>query len=164
MARKIQNAPDAEELHRAKELRDKATTIAEYRMALVIILIAEHGFDATQAANALGKSRRTILRDRIGIRNPDGAAKKTKGGRKNFSMTLEEECEFLSQWLETAITGGVTVATIHAVLEKKLGRTTPLSTTYRLLARHGWRKANIDHPRLDPRWLPDEEFKTEVSQ
>ena len=35
-----------EEIQRAKQLRDQATTIAEYRKALSVILAAEHGLDA----------------------------------------------------------------------------------------------------------------------
>ena len=45
--------------------------------------------------------------------------------------------------------GVLTVLPIHAALVEKLGRPVPLSTTYRLLARHGWRKVAPDtkHPK-----------------
>ena len=83
-------------------------------------------------------------------------------------MTLEEEREFLAQWDAQAIQGGVlTVPPIHAALVKKLGHDIPMATTYRLLARHGWRKVQPDtkHPKSAPdaqegkknsrkRWLP----------
>ena len=32
------------------------------------------------------------------------------------------------------------VPPIHEALEKRLGRSVPASTVYRMLARHGWRK------------------------
>ena len=68
-------------------------------------------------------------------------------------MTIEDEQKFLSQWQMQAEIGGVlTVPPIHAALVKRLGRDIPMSTTYRLLARHGWRKVQPDtkHPKSDP--------------
>jgi len=64
--------------------------------------------------------------------------------------------------------GLLTVPPIHAALVEKLGYDIPLATTYRLLARHGWRKVQTDakHLKGDPaaqqkfkknsrkRWLP----------
>ena len=167
MARTIYIHPD--EVQKAKQLRDQASTMAEYRKALSVILVAEHGFDADRAADALGISRRTVFRDRDKIRNQNDSCKKTWGGRRNASMTIEEEREFLAQWSTQAIQGGVlTVPPIHAALVEKLGHDLPLATTYRLLARHGWRKVQPDtkHPKSDPasqdefkknspkRWLP----------
>ncbi len=75
-------------------------------------------------------------------------------------MTIEEERVFLYQWQEQATRGGVlTVPPIHAALIERLGHTIPLSTTYRLLARHGWRKVQPDtkHPKSDP--AAQDEFK-----
>lgn len=53
----------------------------------------------------------------------------------------------------------LTVPPIHAALMKRLGRDVPLSTTYGLLARHGWRKVQPDtkRPNRDPAW--QDEFK-----
>ena len=82
------------------------------------------------------------------------------GGRRHCSMTIEEEREFLAQWIEKATIGGVlTVPPIHAALMKRLGRDIPMSTTYRLLARHNWRKVQPDtkHPKSDP--AVQDEFK-----
>jgi transposase len=158
MARKICISPD--DVQKAKQLRDKATTVSEYRKALSVILVAEYGFDADRTADALGTSRRTVFRDRINIRNQDDTSKSTWGGRRNSSMTIEEEQEFLSQWQEQATRGGVlTVPPIHAALIERLGHAIPLSTTYRLLARHGWRKVQPDtkHPKSDP--AAQDEFK-----
>ena len=75
-------------------------------------------------------------------------------------MTLEEEQEFLRNWEVKAIEGGVlSVPPIHAALVERLGRSIPMSTTYRLLARHGWRKVQPDtkHPKSKPEI--QEEFK-----
>jgi hypothetical protein len=75
-------------------------------------------------------------------------------------MTIDEEREFLAQWIDKATIGGVlTVPPIHAALVKRLGRDIPMSTTYRLLARHNWRKVQPDtkHPKSDP--ALQDEFK-----
>ena len=158
MARKTRIDPL--EVQKAKQLRDQATTVSEYRKALSMILVVEYGFDADRTAEALGTSRRTVFRDRSNIRNQDDTPKRTWGGRRNSSMTIEEEREFLSHWQEQATRGGVlTVPPIHAALVERLGHTIPLSTTYRLLARHGWRKVQPDtkHPKSDP--AAQDEFK-----
>jgi len=132
-------------------------------------MVAELGLDADGAAEILGISRRTIFRNRSHICSQEDTQKNSWGGRRHCSMTPEEESEFLAQWQEKATLGGVlTVPPIHASLVEHLGHDTPLSTTYRLLARHGWRKVQPDtkHPKSDPslqdefkknflkRWLP----------
>lgn len=149
-----------EEIQRAKQLRDQAATITAYRKALSVILVAEHGLNAEQAADILGTSRRTVFRNRDSIRNQDDTSQKTWGGRRRCSMTLEQEREFLAQWEQRATEGGVlSVLPIHAALVERLGHDTTLSTTYRLLARHGWRKVQPDtkHPKSDP--AKQDEFK-----
>jgi hypothetical protein len=75
-------------------------------------------------------------------------------------MTIEQEQEFLGQWEDKATEGGVlSVLPIHAALIERLGHNIPLSTTYRLLSRHGWRKVHPDtkHPKSDP--VRQDEFK-----
>ena len=44
MARTVQYS--IEEIQRAKQLRDQAATIADYRKALSVILVTEHGLSA----------------------------------------------------------------------------------------------------------------------
>lgn len=158
MARK--NKIHVEDIQMAKQLRDQATTVAEYRKALSLILTAELNLDADKTADLLGTSRRTIFRDRGNIRNQGDTSKNSWGGRRHCTMTIEEEREFLAQWLEKATVGGVlTVPPIHAAMVERLGRKIPMSTTYRLLARHGWRKVQPDtkHPKSDP--ALQDEFK-----
>ncbi|MFH1235487.1 MAG: winged helix-turn-helix domain-containing protein [Parcubacteria group bacterium] len=164
MARQIQIS--IEEIQRAKQLRDQATTVAEYRKALSVLLPAELSIDADLTAELLGTSRRTVFRDRGRIRSQDDTAKSSWGGRRHCSMTVEEEREFLTQWEAKATVGGVlTVPPIHAALVEHLGHDTPMSTTYRLLARHGWRKVQPDtkHPKSDPA-LQDEFKKNSPKQ
>ena len=149
-----------EELRQAKQLRDQAASMADYRKALSVILVGELGLTAEHVSDILGISRRTVFRDRDNIRSQDDTAKKSWGGRRHCAMTVEEEREFLAQWEKLATVGGVlTVPPIHAALVERLGHNTPMSTTYRLLARHGWRKVQPDtkHPKSDP--ALQDEFK-----
>lgn len=158
MARTYRFKP--EEIQQAKQKRDQASDISEYRSALSVLLIAECGLNADQAAETLGVSRRTVFRNKANICNQNDTPKKTWGGRRNSVLTIDEEKEFLSQWQDQATAGGVlTVPPIHAALIARLGYSIPISTTYRLLTRHGWRKVQPDtkHPKSDP--AKQEEFK-----
>jgi transposase len=149
-----------EEIVRAKQLRDSAQSIAEFQKALSVILAAELGLAADRTADILGTSRRTVFRHRDNIRNQDDSSPRSWGGRRRCCMSLEEEREFLSEWEAKASEGGVlTVPPIHAALVKRLGYDAPMSTSYRLLARHGWRKVQPDtkHPKGDP--VKQDEFK-----
>ncbi len=155
-----------EEIERAKQMRDKSMSINQYRKALSVILIGKLGLTADLVSEILGVSRRTIFRSRGDIRNQGVTANKPWGGRRHCSMTVEEEKEFLSKWENLAAGGGVlTVPPIHAALVERLGHDVPMSTTYRLLSRHGWRKIQPDtkHPKSDPS-LQDEFKKNSPKQ
>ena len=148
------------EIARARQLRDKATTVMELRKALSVLLVFEAGLDAIQTAEILGISERTVFRNRGSIRNQDERRRNTWGGRRHYSMTIEEERDFLRIWETKANEGGVlSVPPIHAALVERLGHSISVSTTYRLLARHGWRKVQPDtkHPKSKP--MVQEEFK-----
>lgn len=158
MARKAQFSD--EEVTRARQLRDKATTVIELRKALSVLLGAEAGLEANLTSEVLGISERTVFRNRRSISHQDERKGSTWGGRRHYSMTIAEERDFLRPWEAIANKGGVlSVPPIHAALVKKLGRAIPISTTYRLLARHGWRKVQPDtkHPKSQP--VTQEEFK-----
>lgn len=158
MARRAQFSN--EEIIRMRELRDKATTAMELGKALSVLLVADAGLDANQTSKILGISERTVFRNRSSFRHQDERRRNTWGGRRHFRMTIEEEQDFLRIWESKADEGGVlSVPPIHAALVERLGRSIPISTTYRLLARHGWRKVQPDtkHPKSKP--AVQEEFK-----
>ena len=149
-----------EKIARARQLRDKAKTVMELRKALSVLLVSETGLDAIQTSEILGISVRTVFRNRGSIRNQDESRRNTWGGRRHYSMTIKEEQDFLHTWEAKANEGGVlSVPPVHAALMETLGRSIPMSTTYRLLARHGWRKVQPDtkHPKSKPEI--QEEFK-----
>ena len=149
-----------EEVARARQLRDKSATALELRKALSILLATEAGLSTDITAETLGISKRTVLRHRSELGKPEKKAGSTWGGRRHYRMTLDEESEFLRPWEAKAMEGGVlSVPPVHAALVARLGRSVAISTTYRLLARHGWRKVQPDtkHPKSDR--MSQEEFK-----
>src|SRR3972149_10830322 len=128
-----------EEIMKARQLREQATTAKDLRKALSVLLFAEVGLDADKTSEILGISERTVFRNRGSVRHQDERNQNTWGGRRHYGMTLEEEQKFLRNWEVKAIEGGVlSVPPIHASLVERLGRSIPMSTTYRLLARHCW--------------------------
>ena len=146
------------ELAKARQLRDQAKTALELRKALSVILVAEGGLDTSKTAGILRISERTVFRNQENIRNQKKNTLNTWGGRRRYTMTVEEEREFLRDWESKATEGGVlSVPPIHAALVGKIGRIIPISTTYRLLARHGWRKVQPDtkHPKSAPKLQED---------
>jgi len=158
MARKATFTDD--EITKARQMRDEASTARDLRKALSVLLVAEAGLDANEASNVLGTSGRTVFRNRASIRHQDQEKRTTWGGRRRYGMALDEEREFLHGWETKAAEGGIlSVPPIHAALVQRLGHSVPISTTYRLLARHGWRKVHPDtkHPKNQPG--VQEEFK-----
>jgi transposase len=148
------------ELEQALKLRDDASSVAEFRKAMSVILSAKLGLDADVASELLGTSRSTIFRNRSKIRKQGDTMNKSWGGRRRCSMSLAEECKFLASFHAEASAGGILSAPlIHVALIKNLGRVTSPSTTYRMLARHGWRKVQPDtkHPKSNQ--VAQEEFK-----
>lgn len=149
-----------DELEQARQLRDQAKTATELRKALSVLLTTELNLGTGQAAEILGVSQRTLFRNRSSFRNQGTQSRNSWGGRRRFCLTIEQEREFLAQWESMATAGGVlSVPPIHAALVERLGQDIPMSTTYRLLARHGWRKVQPDtkHPKSDP--VGQAEFK-----
>ena len=96
-----------EDLHKAMKLRDDATTVAEFRNALSVILPAILGLDAATVSELLGTSRSTPFRDCNKIRHQGDTPKEAWGGRRRCSLTLEEERAFLAPFEADAGTGGI---------------------------------------------------------
>ena len=141
------------QLEIARNIRDKAQSAFEVTKALSILLPGELKLNTKDAARLLGISERTLFRYQSDIRNQVTYPKASWGGRRNAHLSIEEEEAFLSPWVSQAEQGGVlTVPPIHCALMDRLGESISISTTYRMLARHGWRKVEPDtrHPKSDP--------------
>jgi dienelactone hydrolase len=78
--------------------------------------------------------------------------------RNRASATLEREAKILDEVLRGAAHGAVLVVPqLKPKIEARLGKPLALSSVYRMLARHGWRKLAPDtrHPDGDPQARED---------
>ena len=147
---------DARLIEHARALATRAETADDLRCALAVLLPALLNATLEQTATALGVGRATVGRYQAKVRGRlthPAQLPAQWGGRRRAAMSWEEEQEFLEPWAEQAADGGMlTVAPLRAALAQRLGHPVTHSVVYRLLARHGWRKAAPDtrHPKSDP--------------
>ena len=161
MARKARGEKD---LAWAREIVATARSVDELRHAQAILLPLELGLSLEQTALAIGRSisltcklRNRKRRERA---NEIPVKKQKRELRNRATTTLTREAALLDQVLAQAASGGVVVVPhLKPAFEKALGRKIALSTLYRMLARHDWRKLAPDtaHPKGDPERR--EEFK-----
>ena len=156
----------------AQQQCDEAQTAKDLRKALAVLLPANLGVSQERAAEVLGIGVATVKRYQgAAYRQAHGLGEPPPGGggRRNETIPLELEKDFLALWAQRAETGGIVlVQQLREDLQRQAGRRIPMYTMYRILARHGWRKVAPDtkHPKGDPtareafkktsapRWLP----------
>ena len=133
-----------------------ATTIEQLRQAQAVVLPLCYGMSLKQTAEAIGMSRGWTCRLRnqfIAGRTVDDRGTAARGGRRRENFSPEQEAAFLKPFLESARAGEIlVVGQIKQQLETELGRKLALSSVYKLLHRHNWRKLAPDkrHPQSDP--------------
>lgn len=146
-------AGGAEHVEAAYALLHNAKTADELRLAQAVLLPLELGLSIEQTARSIGRSSKTTcaMRTRF-ARIASGcmdAPRSKRELRNRAHAELGEEARILDEALRQAETGSVvTIPHIKPFIEEKLGRSIALSTVYRMLARHGWRKLAPDtqHP------------------
>lgn len=150
MARK---ASGIDQLVSARELLRTAKTAAELRAAQAVLLPLELEMSIEETAKAIGRSIRWTcsMRTRYGrvARGEENAPRMKRDLRNRAIATLEQEAQILDEVLAEGAQGGVVVVPpLKEKIEKRLGKRVALSTIYRMLARHGWRKLAPDtaHP------------------
>lgn len=153
MARK---AGGADQVALARELLRTAKTAEELRAAQAVILPLELGLSLEQTAKVIGRSVSATCRLRSRYckvaRQEEAAPRPKRELRNRAKATLEQEARILDEVLTGAMRGGVVVVPpLKGEIEKRLGKPVALSTIYRMLARHGWRKLAPDtaHPQGD---------------
>lgn len=156
-------ATGREFIEAAKEQIASTKSADALRAAQALLLPLEFGLSLEQTAAAIGlsKSRTGKLRTRFQRIETGAEQPRTKKGLRNHArMTLDEEAKFLAPFIDKARNAGIIIVPpLKAELERHLGRSVALSTVYRLLQRHGWRKLAPDkqHPQSDP--VAGEEWK-----
>jgi len=140
----------------AKELLHSAKTADELRQAQAVLLPLALGLSMQQTAQAIGRSvgRTCTLRTRfLAIREGRRTVPRSKHDLRNrATVSLEEEARILEQVLTDATEGQVVVVPqIKPLIDERLGTKLSLSSIYRMLYRHGWRKLAPDttHPQGD---------------
>jgi len=150
-------ASGVECIEAARKLFKSARTAEELRMAQAVLLPLEMGLSLEETARIIGRSKGATCNMRIRFvqisagQRPASRSKRTL--RNRAKADLERERQILDETLHESATGGVVVVfQLKPVVEAKLGKTMALSTLYRMLARHGWRKLalNTQHPQGDP--------------
>jgi len=132
-----------------------AKTVGALRRIQAIYFRARYKDTAEQVAFRTGLSLQTVRNLHSAWRRKGEAALeiKSKGGRWRENLTIEEERTLLLAHRRQAERGGILeVSRIHRACEEALGEKQALSTTYRMLHRHGWRKIapRPKHPKGDP--------------
>ena len=150
-------AGGASELDWARDQVAKARSADELRQAQAILLPLELGLSLADTALAIGRSLSLTCKLRNRRRREQAKEipiRKRKSALRNRAVsTLEREAALIDEVLVEAASGGVVVIPrVKPAFELALGREIALSTLYRMLARHGWRKLAPDtaHPQGDP--------------
>lgn len=158
------HATGANHVEAARELLRSARTAQEMRVAQAVLLPLELGMSLEQTAKAIGRSVSATcsMRTRfVKILRGEVTPPRSKRELRNRAHAkLEREEAILDEVLADAAAGGVIVIPrLKPAIEARLGKTVALSSVYRMLARHGWRKLSPDtrHPQGDP--VAREEWK-----
>lgn len=151
MARPVNGIEHIEEARRAVI---EAKTVEELRAAQSVLLPLEFGLNLEQTSLAIGRSKgyTSVIRNRYcRIASNEQSPPRSKRSLRNRAyLTKAQEKELIEAVFAEAEQGGVLVIPpLHEAVCKQLGQTVSLSTVYRLLHRHGWRKVVPDtqHPK-----------------
>ena len=155
-------ASGEEQAEWARELLTTAKTAEELRQAQAILLPLELGLSLAQTALAIGRSvsatcklRNRPRREAAGELTPK---KRKRELRNRAAANLERERAILDKILTGSAQGGVIVIpALKPAFERALGKPVALSTLYRIVARHGFRKLAPDtaHPQGNPQARKD---------
>ena len=137
----------SEVLELAKEAVQKAKTPNELRMAQAVLIPGLLGVPDRTVGEIIGRSRVTVVQLRKKFTTYKQSQDRNWGGRRYGYMTVEQERQFISLFLEKASQGDILVVSeIHQAFEAQVGHKVAQSTIYRMLDRHNWRTI-IPRPR-----------------
>ena len=135
---------DAAAVARLSERLKATRDLHEYQRIQCVLMRLTLGCSATDIALVLGWAPTTVhtIHSRW-ARDGDAVFDlRPKGGRRNENMSTDEEAQLVAPYLARGrATGSLPMDELQRAYEARVGRPTALSTIYRLLNRHGWRKA-----------------------
>jgi transposase len=127
-----------------EEFAARACSKAEFRRFLCVWLRVEGGMSAAGISGVVKWSAHTVrvVQRRFIESGVASFADGRRGRRTPPRMSFREEEAFLAEFAGGAAEASVLAAgEIRAAWEARLGRPVHKSTLYRMLERHGWRKA-----------------------
>lgn len=137
----------SEVLQLATEAAEKAKTSDDLRMAQAVLIPGLFDIPDRVTGQIVGRSRGTVVQLRKKFSTFKRSQDRNWGGRRSGYMTIEQERQFLSQFMDQASQGGILVVSkIQRAFEALVGRKVAQSTIYRMLDRHDWRTI-IPRPR-----------------
>jgi transposase len=137
----------SEVLQLATEAAQKAKTSDDLRMAQAVLIPGLLNIPDRIAGQIVGRSRGTVVQLRKKFSTFKQSQDRNWGGRRYSYLTIEQERQFLSQFLDQASHGGILVVSeIQRAFEALVGHKVAQSTIYRMLDRHDWRTI-IPRPR-----------------
>ena len=124
-----------------------SSSATERRRIQCVYLRVKYGYSAEKISEAVGLKLQTVWNIQSAYLKDGEASLKpsVRGGRRNFNLDLKAEAVFLAGFEDEGRSNGVEFKKIHAAYQKKVDKKTALSTTYRMLRCHGWRK-NYPNP------------------
>ena len=129
------------------EAAEKAKTSDDLRAAQAVLIPGLLDIPDRIAGKIIGRSRVTVVQLRKKFSTVKQAQNRNWGGRRSGYMTIAQERQFLSEFLDQAAHGGILVVSkIQQAFEAKVGRKVAQTTIYRMLDRHNWRTI-IPRPR-----------------
>jgi hypothetical protein len=130
----------SEVLELAREAAQRAKTCDDLRMAQAVLVPCLLNVPDRVTGQIVGRSRVTVVRLRKQFRALKQSQDRNWGGRRHGYMTVEQERQFLSQFIDQASHGGVLVVSeIQRAFEALVGHKVAQTTIYRMLDRHDWR-------------------------
>jgi transposase len=137
----------SEVLQLATEAAEKAKTSDDLRMAQAVLIPGLFDIPDRVTGQIVGRSRGTVVQLRKKFSTFKRSQDRNWGGRRSGYMTIEQERQFLSQFMDQASQGGILVVSkIQRAFEALVGCKVAQSTIYRMLDRHDWRTI-IPRPR-----------------
>ena len=116
--------------------------------------LAQTALAIGRSVSATGKLRNRPRREAAGELTP---RKRKRELRNRAAANLERESALLDEVTGAVLGGVIVIPALKPAFEKALDRPVALSTLYRILARHGFRKLAPDtaHPKGDPQGRED---------
>jgi hypothetical protein len=143
MPKKVQVSSEVFEL--AVEAAQKAKTPDDLRMAQAVLIPGLLDVPDRVTGRIIGRSRVTVVQLRKKFGTLEQSQPRKRGGRRYGYMTIEQERQFLSRFLEKATQGGILVVSeIHRAFEALVGHKVAQSTIYRASCKKSEPSEQID--------------------